>query len=309
MSEAISVVVPAYRSAATLPLLHARMAAWAEHSGQSFELVVVDDASDDGTWATIDALAAKDPRVRGIRLRRNAGQHNALLCGIRAARSPLVVTLDDDLQNPPEEISRLREAMNDNLDVVYGVPDRERHGLLRNLASRITKLALSHAMGSKVARNVSAFRLFRTDLRDAFSAFSGPHANIDVLLTWGTTRFGSVVVRHDERAAGTSAYTFGRLLNHAFNMITGFSALPLQLASVAGIAFGLLGFAILAFVMGRYLMFGSSVPGFTFLASLVAILSGVQLLAIGIFGEYLARVHFRSMQRPTYSVLERTAHE
>jgi undecaprenyl-phosphate 4-deoxy-4-formamido-L-arabinose transferase len=153
---------------------------------------------------------------------------------------------------------------------------------------------------------VSAFRAFRTRLRDVFDAYRSPSVNIDVLLTWGTSRFSSIDVRQDVRFAGDSGYSVRKLIAHAINMMTGFSVLPLQIASVVGVLFGLTGFAILAYVVGRFLIYGSSVPGFTFLASLIAIFSGVQLLALGVFGEYLARMHFRSMDRPPYAEAERT---
>ena len=240
-------------------------------------------------------------------LARNYGQHNALLCGIRAARGELVVTLDDDLQNPPEEIHRLLARLDEGYDVVYGSPQAETHGFLRDQASRITKLALQGAMGVESASKVSAFRVFRARLREAFAAYRSPSVNIDVLLTWGTTRFGSVLVRQDERAVGDSGYTLRKLINHAINMMTGFSVLPLQVASVLGLAFGSMGFLVLLYVLLRYLVDGSAVPGFPFLASIIAIFSGVQLFALGIFGEYLARMHFRSMERPPYALRSSTA--
>jgi len=235
---------------------------------------------------------------------RNYGQHNALLCGIRAACNQIVVTLDDDLQNPPEEIPRLLAKLAEGYDMVYGTPERERHGLLRDLASRVTKYALQGAMGAETARKVSAFRAFRTELRQAFSDYRSPSVNLDVLLTWGTTRFASVAVRHDAREIGASGYTVRKLITHAVNMMTGFSTLPLQLASFMGFILSVFGFLVLAYVLVRYLVGDSSVPGFPFLASIIAIFSGAQLFALGIIGEYLARMHFRSMDQPPYLVRE-----
>ena len=123
-----------------------------------------------------------------------------------------------------------------------------------------------------------------------------------MLLTWGATRFAANATRHDPRRIGTSHYTFRRLVTHALNMMTGFSTLPLQFASLVGFAFTLFGIGILGYVVGKYLIQGTSVPGFPFLASLIAIFSGAQLFALGIIGEYLARMHFRMMQRPAYRV-------
>lgn len=298
----LSVVVPVYRSQDILPELHRRLVAVLEPLVPSFEIVLVEDCGGDASWAVIQQLAAADARVRGIKLSRNFGQHNALLCGIRAARGELIATIDDDLQNPPEEIPALLQKLETGYDVVYGHPARGTHGLLRNAASRITKMALRGAMGVESASKVSAFRLFRADLREAFEAYRSPSVNIDVLLTWGTSRFSWVPVRQDERSAGESGYTARKLVAHAINMMTGFSVLPLQIASVLGVVFGVTGFLILAFVVGRYLLQGSEVPGFSFLASIIAIFSGAQLLTLGIFGEYLARMHFRAMDRPPYAL-------
>jgi len=235
---------------------------------------------------------------------RNFGQHSALLCGIRVAKYEVVVTLDDDLQNLPEDIPKLLAKLEDGFDMVYGTREHERHGLFRNLASQVTKWVLQSAMGASTARDVSAFRAFRTRLREAFSDYRSPSVNLDVLLTWGTTAFGSVRVRHEARQVGDSGYNLRKLMNHAINMMTGFSTLPLRFASIMGFAFALMGVLILVYVLGRYLLTGSSVPGFPFLASIIAIFSGVQLFALGIIGEYLARMHLRTMERPTYVVRE-----
>ena len=302
----ISVVIPVYRTEATLPELHRRLVAELEQCAETFEIILVEDCGGDNSWAVIQELARRDPRVRGFRMSRNYGQHNALLCGIRAARYEFVVTIDDDLQHPPEELPKLLAKLNEGYDVVYAPPEREQHGFFRDMASRITKLALQGAMGAETARKVSAFRAFRTELRHAFENYRSPSVNIDVLLTWATTRFASVPVRHDQRQDGESGYTLRKLIAHAINMMTGFSTLPLQMASVMGFLFALFGLAVLAYVLFNYFLHGSSVPGFAFLASIIALFSGAQLLALGIIGEYLARMHFRSMERPSYSVRDAT---
>src|SRR5215212_5780797 len=221
---------------------------------------------------------------------------------ILTARYDVVVTLDDDLQNPPEEIPRLLNMLNEGYDVVYGTPESEQHGLLRDVASQITKLALQSAMGAATARKVSAFRVFRTRVREAFRTYQSPYVSVDVLLTWGTTRFAAIQVRHDERRIGRSNYTVRKLIVHALNMMTGFSTLPLQLASVVGFVFTLFGLGLFAYVIGRYVVQGTTAPGFPFLASMMAIFSGAQLFSLGIIGEYLARIHFRTMDRPSYAI-------
>jgi len=188
---------------------------------------------------------------------------------------------------------------------VYGTPLHERHGLLRDLASQFTKLALQNAMGAQTARKVSALRVFRTQLREGFATYQGSFVSIDVMLTWSTTRFSSLAVRHDVRQHGSSNYTVFKLITHALNMMTGFSVLPLQLASIVGFAMTVFGGGVFGYVLVRYFT-GHRVPGFSFLASLISIFSGTQMFAIGIMGEYLARIHFRTLERPTYAVREET---
>ena len=298
----LSVVVPVYNSECVLPSLAERLDSVLPTLADRYEVILVNDGSRDQSWAVIQSLLIGYPWLRAINLMRNYGQHNALLCGVRAAQYDVIVTIDDDLQNPPEEIFVLLARLDEGFDVVYGVPQRQQHGLLRDLASLITKQAMQSAMGAETARHVSAFRVFRTQVRQAFATFQSPYVSLDVLLTWGTSRFGAVFVRHEPRKSGTSNYTFSKLIVHALNMMTGFSTVPLRLASLIGFGFTLFGIAILTYVLGVYLVRGTTAPGFPFLASLISIFSGAQMFALGIIGEYLARIHSRTMERPPYAV-------
>ncbi len=301
-SPNISVVIPIYNSQNTLVDLVQRLTQVMPTICSEYEIILVNDNSRDQSWEIIEKLSQSHPGIHGLNLMRNYGQHNALLCGLRAALYEIVVTLDDDLQNPPEEISKLIQELDKGYDVVYGTPLKQAQSLWRNFASLVTRLALQSTMGVKHARNVSAFRAFRTHLRNAFDNYRSPYVILDVLLTWGTTQFSSVTVEHDSRKVGKSNYNLKRLINHAINMITGFTVLPLQFASFLGFTFALFGIIILIYVLGRYLIQGGSVPGFPFLASIIAIFSGVQLFALGIMGEYLARMHYRLMERPPYII-------
>lgn len=307
--SSLSVVIPVFRGEQTLPELHRQLLGALGALAPTFEIIYVEDCGGDGSWPLIAAFASADSRVRGIRMNRNFGQHNAILCGIRAAKHELIVTMDDDLQHPVEEIPKLLAALTEEVDVVYGFPERERHSVMRRLASQLTKLALASAMGAETARHVSAFRLFRTQLREGFRDYRSPSVSIDVLLTWATTRFATVRVAHRPRAAGVSGYTLGALMRHGINLMTGFSTIPLQVASFIGFGFVLVGFATMGYVLVNYFLHGSAVPGFAFLASIVTLFSGAQLFALGIFGEYLARMHFRSMDRPAYVIREVAAAE
>jgi glycosyltransferase involved in cell wall biosynthesis len=300
--SSISVVVAVYNAAQTLHALLERLERSLAATGLPFEVILVNDGSRDESWSLIQDESVSRPWLVGIDLFRNFGQHNALLCGIRAARHGTIVTMDDDLQNPPEEIPRLIEVLEAGRDVVYGAPAQEQHGFWRDMASQTTKIVLGGALGASTARQVCGFRAFRTELRAAFDDYSGPSVNVDVLLTWATAKFGSVRVRHDPRQFGASNYTFGKLAAHALNMLTGFSTVPLQIASVLGFGLTLFGVFLLMFVIARYLINGVMVPGFTFLASVIVIFSGAQLFTLGVIGEYLARMHFRVMRQPSYSI-------
>jgi len=304
----LSVVVPVYNSQNSIPLLIKRLEPVLAGLSKMFEVVLVNDCSQDLSWDIILSITKSHEWVRGINLMRNYGQHNALLCGIRAARHEVVVTLDDDLQNPPEEIPKLVSRLAQGFDVVYGTPQSQQHGFLRDFASTLTKMALQSAMGAETARKVSAFRVIRTKIRSAFSHHQGPFVSIDVLLTWGTARFSTVKVRHEERRIGNSGYSVGKLIRHAMNMMTGYSTFPLQLASIIGFVFTLFGMAVLGFVLLRFMLQGSPVAGFPFLASLISIFAGAQLFSLGVIGEYLARIHFRTMDRPPYVIRDMAEH-
>lgn len=302
----ISVVIPVYNGAATLPDLIERLGTVLPVITSKFEVLLINDGSKDNSWEVIKDQSEAYHWVYGLDLLRNYGQHGALLAGIREARHDLIVTMDDDLQHPPEEIPKLIKKLDEGYDVVYGSPARMRHSLWRNLASGLTKIALQGAMGVETARRVSAFRAFRTCLRKAFVSYQGSFTSIDVLLTWTTTQFASVEVEHHPRKLGTSNYTVWKLISHAINMLTGFTTIPLQLASLIGFFFTFFGILVFLYVVGRFLILGYSVAGFPFLASIIAIFSGAQLFALGVIGEYLARMHFRMMGKPPYGIRTRT---
>lgn len=302
----ISVVVPVYNSETMVGTLVQRLTAVLSPLTPQLEIILVNDGSRDGSWKAIQAQAGAESRVRGIDLMRNYGQHNALLAGIRSARGEVIVTLDDDLQNPPEEIPKLLSTLKEGYDVVYGSPEKQAHSLLRTLASKMTKIALQEGMGKDIARQISTFRVFRSQLRQSFMEYRSPFLSIDVLLSWATSRFAAVRVRHDARAQGESQYSLRKLMLHALNMMTGFTTWPLRLASLMGFVVTLFGISLLVYVLVRYFVEGGSVPGFPFLAASMAIFAGAQLFALGMMGEYLSRIHFRLMERPTYAVRTRT---
>lgn len=302
LDAGVSVVVPVYNGAATLPELIGRFSAVLADSGDQYEVIVVDDGSVDDTWDAISDIARATERVRGIRLMRNYGQHNALLAGIRAASYAITVTIDADLQYPPEEAPVLVSRVEQGYDVVYGTAGKRTEGIARRFASWIGRGVIRSAMGVDVT--FSSYRAFRTNLREGFAGFGGPYVSIDVLLSWSTKRFDSIPVTQSPRREGRSSYSWGTLFRLGLTMLTGFSTRPLRLASLIGFAFTVVGFGLLLYVLVAYIVSGRVVHGFPFLASIISIFAGAQLFALGIIGEYLARVHMRVLDPPTYVVRE-----
>lgn len=291
-----------------LPKLVERIDAVMPHVTSAYEVILVVDGSPDReTWEAAHQLALLHPPVTAIRLARNYGQHNALIAGMRAARHDVIITMDDDLQHPPEEIPKLIEALTDDLDLVYAQSVEEEHGVMRSLASRIVKAALAKVMGVRDAGVLSAFRIFRTFLRGAFDNVSGPHVSVDVALSWATTRVGAVTVRMDDRAEGNSGYTFRSLVRHALNLILGYSTKPLRMVTYLGFLVGICGLVLATIVLWSYFAGDTTIAGFTTIASMVSIFASAQLIAIGGLGEYIGRIHSSGMGRPTYVIRERVS--
>lgn len=295
----LSIVVPVYKGETLIEPLVAQLGQTLPAFTEKYEIILVNDGSPDDSWAVIQNLTDKYQCVRGICMMRNYGQHNATLCGVRLARYEVTVTMDQDLQHRPEDIPLLLEKLEEGYDVVYGAPKKLPQGLLRNLMTASIKQILARVIGLPAVRNVSAFRAFRTNLREAFANFQSPTLILDVLLSWGTTRFTSVPVNIAQ--AERTSYNFRMLVRTALLILTGYSTLPLRFASWIGFVMTIFGLGVFVYVLFVYFSAGS-IPGFPFLASIIALFSGAQLFALGIFGEYLARMFDRSMDRPTYVI-------
>lgn len=295
----ISVVIPVYRGAGTLEPLVKRLGHVLPGISGDYEVILVNDGSPDNSWEIIQELSRDCPWVRGVRLMRNYGQHNATLCGLRLARYEITVTMDQDLQHLPEDIPLLLAKLDEGYDVVYGAPRKLPQGFLRNALTANIKRLLAYTMNVPSVKNISSFRALRTGLRKAFDAFQSPSLILDVLLSWGTARFAYVYV--DIAPAEGSNYHFSSLVRVALLILTGYSTAPLRLASWIGFAMTLFGLAVFIYVLVIYFTAGS-LAGFPFLASIIALFSGAQLFTLGIIGEYLARMFDRSMDRPPYVI-------
>ena len=300
--QAVSVVVPVFNSETTLEELSARIFKVLYPITTNCEIILVNDYSRDRSWEVIKQLANQNSDIRGIRLMRNYGQHSALLAGIMNARYEIIITLDDDLQHPPEEIPKLLVELNKGYDLVFGKEETRHHSFWRNVTSWLLNVILTVAMGTKIAKHLSSFRVFHSYLRKGFETFTDAKLSIDVLLSWSVARVTHVPVEHHTRKVGRSQYKLRKLIMLALTILTGYSTLPLRIASAVGLLTSFFGISMFFYVVIRRLLETDYVPGFTFIASEVALFAGLQLFAIGIIGEYLARLHFRTMGKPAYVI-------
>lgn len=303
--ENISVVIPCYGSAQSLSPLVERLHPVLRSITDSYEIILVVDDPPDDTWRIASQLANAYPHTRAIQLARNYGQQNAYFAGIRAARYDVVVTMDDDLQHPPEEIPTLLGGLTPDIDLVYGVAGTEEHGALRSWASRRVKGVLARSLGVSYAPSISSFRAFRIFLRKGFENLRGSHGMLDVALSWATTRIRPVTVRM-ERDTQRSGYTFRSLVRHAMNLLLGYSTKPLRFVTYLGVLCAIVGIGLMSFVVADYFINPQTrVEGWASLSSIVALFSGAQMIGIGVVGEYLGRIFVGSMGKPAYLIRQR----
>ena len=297
----VSVVVPVYRSEATLPDLVDRLTAVLKQTGLRYEIVFVDDGSPDDSWQVLTDLQAKSPNaIVAVQLMRNFGQHNAIMCGLRHARGRLIVTMDDDLQNPPEEIPKLLRTVDEGgFDLVYGQYAGKKHERWRNLGSALVNSFYRLVFHSKIT--VTSFRVIRRELAQSILAYDLNFTFLDGLLAWNTQRIGTVEVEHHPRREGRGGYSLSKLAVLALNLFTNFSLLPLQLVSALGFLLALSGFSVGAYYLGLYALQSIAVPGYASTIVSVLVLGGAQLLALGIMGEYLGRLHLNVNRKPQYT--------
>lgn len=297
-------VIPVYRGERSIPELVERVVSVFRQEDIDGEVILVNDGSPDASWDVICRLSADNANVVGIDLMRNYGQGCALLCGIRAATKSFIVTMDDDQEDRPENIPLMLNKLAEGYDLVYATPEKRVHQPWRNFITTVYKRFLAWATGVPTLARMSACCAFRTHLRDAFADTRSPDVFLSLMLSWGTTKIASVYVPCDHRKFGQSNYNFLKLAAVAIGLITGYTTVPLRLASAAGLALTLFGLG--AFIFATLsLLLDHSLREFTFMASLVAVIGGAQLLAIGIIGEYLALMHKHAIDRPAYVIRSR----
>jgi glycosyltransferase involved in cell wall biosynthesis len=296
----VSVIVPVYRSAATLPELVGRLTRIFREAGRSFEVVLVEDDGGDSTWEVVGDLCLTYPEVRGIQLMRNVGQHNAILCGLRHCTGDLIVTMDDDLQNSPEDVPALVALLNERTDLVYGIPRRRAQSLYRRLCGRVVNLAYQWTFG--LDNDISSFRAMSRRIAEGATAYSRQFTFLDGLFAWQTRRIVTIEVEHHPRTGGTSGYSLGKLGQLAMNLAVNFSMRPLQFATLSGMAFSSIGVILAASTVYWKLMCGVPVLGWSSLMVVTCLGFGQTLFVLGLLGEYTGRLHISSNQQPQYAI-------
>lgn len=298
----LSIVVPVYNSAATLGRLLERLTQTIGTLTQSYEIILVDDGSRDDSWAVIQSLRGNyGDHLVAVQLMRNYGQHNTLMCGLGVARGEYVITLDDDLQNPPEEIPKLLAYIKQHgLDLVYGCPSNRSHAAWRNLGSTIVWHFYRTVFRNPITP--SPFRIMRHQLAQSVLFYDLNFTYLDGLLAWCTSRIAGVEVEHHARAQGSSGYSLGKLLGLALNLYTNFSLIPLQIVSGLGFVTATSGFLVGVYYLFQFFASNIAVPGFASTIIAILILGGAQLLALGVIGEYLGRLHLNVNRKPQYVI-------
>jgi undecaprenyl-phosphate 4-deoxy-4-formamido-L-arabinose transferase len=297
----ISAVIPVYRSEHTLPELHRQLSEALARVSDRYEIIFVEDCGPDDSWNTIESIAAQDPKVRGIKLSRNFGQHAATICGISKASGYWIVTLDDDLEQSPSHIPAMFNKAHEGYALVYGIYEGRSHGMWRNLTSGIARWLFRMAIPS-LNFEYTSFRLISRSVASKLVEFDSPFPFVDGYLSWLTNSYATVVVPHGQRAHGTSNYNFRKLMTHTINIFVTFSDMPLRVASWIGLGASVVGMGWLAIILLRSLFGGITVSGYASVMAGIILFGGIQLLILGIFGEYLGRMNFKSSRKPLYLV-------
>jgi glycosyltransferase involved in cell wall biosynthesis len=302
----VSIVVPCYRSTESLPILVERILAVGAQLGSAFEIILVDDRSPDGTWETLKALKARHGgNLKIVRLLKNAGQHNALLCGFQLAAGDVVITMDDDLQNPPEEIPKLIAAVAGGYDLAIGAYEEKQHSAARNAGGDLIDRVLRRIFKLPADFQLTSFRAARREVVQNACRMGGVYPYITAMLLSHAGNQVNVMVKHEPRKFGVSNYNLRRSFSLAANLLLNYSSYPLYLVgALCGFAF-LLAIGFGAFVVLRTFMVGSTVPGWASTVVIVSFLNALTLLSLVIFGLYLSRLNLQiSQSKPRFTISE-----
>lgn len=286
----ISIVIPAYKSAHSLPILLQRLDRTLVHYGRAHEIVVVDDGSPDDTWHILKTLKPKHPSLKIIRLLRNGGQHNALICGFNIAKGSIVVTMDDDLQNRPEDIPRLVDTLEQGYDLVIASYETKEHSAARNAGGRLVDAVQRHIFGLPRGFQLTSFRAIRKVVVDQVVKMGGVYPYVTSMLLCHTSKYANVPVVHESRKFGQSNYSTKKSLILALNLLLNYSSYPLFLVIALCIMALLVSVALGGWVIFKALFGGATVPGWASTIAGISFFNALILLALVIQGLYLSRM-------------------
>jgi glycosyltransferase involved in cell wall biosynthesis len=303
-----SIVVPVYRSEAILPVLVERLVHVLSPPGIKFhfELILINDASPDDSWKVIEQLAAAHGWIRGICLAKNVGQHNAVMAGLGHANGEIIIIMDDDLQHPPEAILPLLDAIKIGNDVCYTKYEHRQHELWKKIGSWINDRAATILLNKPAGLYLSSFKAVQRSIVKEIVKYDGPFAYVDGIILDITRRIAVITIDHQARLEGTGNYNFRRSVSLWLKMATSFSVFPLRIASVAGAAISVVSlFLIVAIIIDKW-RHPEMPAGWASLAALILFMGGVQLLSLGIIGEYVGRSYLRLNRKPQYVIRSMT---
>ncbi len=298
----LSVVVPVFEEAENIPSLHERLAAALREMGRSYEIVYVDDGSHDDSLRLLLSVAESDPRVSVVELTRNFGQHAAILAGFAQTRGEIVVTLDADLQNPPEDIGKLVAAIDEGNDVAGGVRVDRRDSFARTIPSLVINRIISGSTGTQLRDYGCMLRAYRREIVEDICRYGEKATFIPALANLFAHRVKEIPVGHAERAAGRSKYNVRKLFHLAFDLMTAFSLLPIRLVTILGGLIAALGMGFGVFLLVRRLIMGPEAEGLFTLFAILFVFVGLQILALGLIGQYIGRIYLEVRRRPPYIV-------
>jgi undecaprenyl-phosphate 4-deoxy-4-formamido-L-arabinose transferase len=298
----LSVVVPVFNEADNIPILHQRLIDSLQALKRPFEVIYVDDGSQDASLGVLTVLTDRDPRVKIVELTRNYGQHAAILAGFDQTRGTIVVTLDADLQNPPEEIGKLVTTIEEGADIASGVRTVRYDSLFRKMSSKVINGIIGRATGIRGRDCGCMLSAYRREVVNNVCRYAENATFIPALASLFTRSIREVPVTHAKRASGKSKYDSWRLVKLAFNLLVGFSLFPIQLISIMGLIVVLLGIVFSVLVFVRWQTVGSESLWVHALLALSLVFAGLQILALGIVGEYIGRIYREVCGRPRYLI-------
>ena len=302
--QELSIVIPVYGSATILPKLIDEIegAMAAANLLNSFELILVNDASPDDSWNVIVALAKIKPYIKGINLRKNAGQHNSVMAGLSCASGQYVVLMDDDLQHPPDAINAMLNQLKNGYDVCYTRYGNRQHSWWKKVGSAFNDRVARVLLDKPRNLYLSSFKAMTAEMAMEILKYDGPYTYIDGLILGITSSLTSIDVEHQARLEGQSTYTLGKLISLWMKMATSFSIVPLRLATYAGFFLAACSLLVFIFVIATKISNPESSHGWASLMATILFIGSVQTLCIGMIGEYLGRTYLKINKKPQFTV-------